>query len=110
MSLDHFSAVWDSLIAPARQCSSITPDDIATLPLIPKASYIGRGGNVKLRAIDSSADVTFVNVPSRAILDIRVTAARAAETTASALIGLVLCPASDTATASRAGARFRPMG
>ena len=41
-----------------------------------------------LRAVDSTQDVTFVNVASGTILDVRATVIRAAGTTASNMIGL----------------------
>jgi hypothetical protein len=88
MPLDTFGAVLDSLIAPARNCFSITPNDNASLPFLPKAIYVGTGGNLVVRAIDSNSDVTFTNVASGTILDVRVTSIRAAGTTAANLVGL----------------------
>jgi hypothetical protein len=88
MSLDTFGAVLDSLIAPARNCFSITPNDNVVLPFLPKAIYVGTGGTLVLRAIDGSSDVTFTNVANGTILDIRVTSVRATGTTATNLIGL----------------------
>lgn len=46
MPLDTFSAVLDSLIAPARNCFSIVPNDNAVLPFLPKAIYVGSGGTL----------------------------------------------------------------
>jgi hypothetical protein len=88
MPLDTFGAVLDSLIAPARNCFSITPNDTAALPFVPKAIYVGTGGSLVVRAIDGSSDVTFTNVPNGSILDIRVSSIRATGTTAANLIGL----------------------
>lgn len=88
MPLDTFSAVLDSLTAPARNCFAITPNDNAALPFLPKAIYVGVGGNLVARAIDSGSDVTFTNVTSGSLLDIRLTSVRATGTTASNLIGL----------------------
>lgn len=88
MSLDNFASTLDSLIAPARNCFSIDPSDIASLPLLPKAIYVGTGGNLVVRAIDSDQDVTFTNVVSGSILDVRAIAVRNAGTTASDLVGL----------------------
>lgn len=88
MPLDKFSAVIDSLTAPARNCFFVTPSDNMALPFLPKAIYVGTGGNLVLRAIDSNSDVTFVNVANGTILDIRVTSIRATGTTASNLVGL----------------------
>jgi hypothetical protein len=88
MPLDTFGTALDSLVAPARNCFSITPNDTAALPFVPKAIYIGTGGNLVIRAIDSSSDVTFTNVPNGTILDIRATSIRATGTSATNLIGL----------------------
>jgi hypothetical protein len=88
MPLDNFGLSLDSLIAPARNCFSITPNDTATLAVLPKAIYVGTGGNLVIRAIDSTGDVTLANVASGTILDIRVTAVRATGTSASNLVGL----------------------
>jgi hypothetical protein len=88
MPLDNFGSATDSLIAPARNCFSISPNDTAALPVTPKAIYVGTGGNLVVRAMDSASDVTFSNVANGAILDIRVIAVRSTGTTASNLIGL----------------------
>jgi len=88
MTLDPFSTVIDNLIAPARNCFSITPSDSAVLPFLPKAIYVGTGGNLKVRAVDGTGDVTFANVANGTILDIRITSVRATGTTASNLVGL----------------------
>ncbi len=88
MSFDTFGTALDSLIAPARNCFSITPHDVATLPSLPKAIYVGTGGNIALRPVDSAQDVTFMNVTGGTILDVRAMHIRATGTTASNMIGL----------------------
>lgn len=88
MPLDNFSTVIDSLIAPARNCFSIIPNDTALLPFLPKAVYVGNGGNLVVRAIDATSDVTFSNIANGTTLDVRITSIRATGTTASNLIGL----------------------
>ena len=88
MPNDLFGYVLDSLVAPARSCFAVTPSDTGELPLLPKALYIGGGGSLVVRAIDSDADVTFANVAAGTILDIRIIAVRATGTTATNLIGL----------------------
>lgn len=88
MPFDTFDSALDSLIAPARNAFPITPDDLAALPSLPKAIYVGSGGNVVLRAVDGSQDVTFFGVASGSILDIRAKYIRATGTTANFLIGL----------------------
>lgn len=88
MPADNFDATLDSLIAPARNCFPITPNNTADLPILPKAIYVGNGGRLVVRAVDSPEDVTFDNVASGTILDLRVIAVRQTGTTASNLVGL----------------------
>ena len=88
MSSDKFNATVDSVIAPARNCFSITPGDNGVLPVLPKALYVGGDGDIVVRAVDGSSDVKFANVRSGTILDIRVTSVRATGTTATNLVGL----------------------
>lgn len=88
MPLDNFSSVLDSIIAPARNCFAITPNDTAQLSILPKAIYVGTGGNLVVRAVDGDSDVTFTNVANGSLLDIRVLSVRATGTTATNLIGL----------------------
>jgi hypothetical protein len=88
MPSNSFNNSPDSLIAPARHCFPVQPNDAATLPTLPKALFVGTGGNLVIRAVDSEEDVVFVNVPSGMILDVRVLSVRASGTTASDLVGL----------------------
>jgi hypothetical protein len=88
MSSDNFDRAVDSVIAPARNCFSITPSDLGELPLLPKAIFVGNGGDIVVRAVDSSSDVRFANVSSGTILDIRLKSIRATGTTASSIVGL----------------------
>lgn len=88
MPQDKFQTSSDSLTAPAQICFAITPDDLAEVAQVTKAIYIGSGGDVTLRSLDGPADVTFTNVPTGAILDVRVRAVRSTGTTASNIVGL----------------------
>lgn len=88
MSFDNFGSSIDSLIAPARNCFSVTPHDVSALSALPKAIYVGTGGTLVLRAVDSAQDVTFVNVANGSVLDVRATFIRATGTTAANIIGL----------------------
>lgn len=78
----------DSLTSPARNSFDIAPDDATELPELPKAIYVGTGGDISMRLIDSAADVTFRNVPSGYILDVRAQFVRSTGTTAVDLLGL----------------------
>lgn len=88
MPKDNFSNSSDSLIAPAQFCFEITPSDTQELQVVTKAVYVGQGGDVTLLAIDNASDVTFRNVPTGAILDVRVSAIRATGTSAADIVGL----------------------
>lgn len=88
MPFDNFDSALDSLIAPARNCFPIVPNDTANLPALPKAIYVGSGGNVALRAVDSSQDVVFFNLASGSVIDVRAMIVRTTGTTASNLVGL----------------------
>ena len=75
-------------MSPAETCFAITPHDSDDLPRATKAIYVGQGGNLCVRPVRNDADVTFVNVPDGAILDLRLRAVRLTGTTASGLVGL----------------------
>lgn len=85
---DKFESSSDSLIAPASVCFAIIPSDSLELPQVTKAIYVGTGGQVTLAPVDNTAPVTFVNVPSGAILDVRTSKILATGTDASDLVGL----------------------
>lgn len=88
MSADSFSGYADSLTAPASNCFAIAPSDTVELTIVTKALYVGTGGDVVLRPVNGSADVTFRNVPDGGIIDVRTRAVRAAGTTAADIVGL----------------------
>ena len=89
MPFDPFESSTDSLIAPAKEAFSITPDDSSDLPTATKAVYVGNGGDIVIRAVSSSDDVTLRNVPSGSVIAVRLKAVRVTGTTASDLVGLV---------------------
>lgn len=88
MPADNFANFTPSLNDPARHAFAIAPNDAAALATIPRALYVGTGGALVVRCADSSADVTFKNVASGQILDVRASHVRATGTTAADLIGL----------------------
>jgi len=88
MQQDKFSST-DSVTSPARDCFAIVPDDANELARIPKAIYVGSGGDVTLLAADNADDVIFRNVPSGTTLDVRASAIRSSGTTAADLVGLL---------------------
>ncbi len=88
MPVDSFSSFVDSPMAPASRCFAIVPSDAAELSEVTKALYVGSAGDVVLRAVEATVDVTFRNVPAGSTLDVRVRAVRAAGTTAADIVGL----------------------
>ncbi|MEM6475490.1 MAG: hypothetical protein AAF687_04925 [Pseudomonadota bacterium] len=88
MPIDPFEHFSDSLAAPAKSAFAVTPDDSADLPVAVKALFIGTGGDLVLRAVDSDADVTLANLPDGSILPVRVRAIRATGSTATNIVGL----------------------
>lgn len=88
MITDPFKNAAESAIAPAELCFGITPVNGVDLTHATKALYVGTAGDVCLRSIRGTADVTFRNVPAGSILDVRVRAVRATGTTAADLVGL----------------------
>lgn len=85
---DHFDTRTDSVFAPSRQPFAITPDDAAEISPLPKALYIGTGGDVTLRGIDGAEDVVFRNLASGDRLEVRAMHVRASGTTARDIVGL----------------------
>jgi hypothetical protein len=85
---DRFDTHTDSLTQPARDAFAITPHASNEIDPLPKAIYVGTGGNITLRAAGSSADVVLKNVASGQIVDIRARFIRATGTTASDIVGL----------------------
>ena len=88
MTEDAFANAANSLISPAHDCFAITPSDANDLLQATKAVYVGTGGDIVLRAVGSQGDVTFRNIVTGSILDIRVRAIRATGTTATDIVGL----------------------
>ncbi|MFW2831122.1 spike base protein, RCAP_Rcc01079 family [Sphingomonas sp. ID0503] len=79
----------DSLIAPARAPYTVIPSDSVPLPEVPKGIYVGGGGDVTLRGVDASEDVTDRNLPDASYLRVRASWVRATGTTATNLIAEV---------------------
>lgn len=84
---DMFESHADAAFAPSRAPFTITPSDTTALTLVPKGIYVGTGGNVVLRGVDGSADVTYRNLPDASYVAVRALYVRATGTTAGDLIG-----------------------
>ena len=85
---DRFDTQIDSLSQPARDAFSIIPHGTNEIDPLPKAIFIGTGGDIILRAADSGADVTLKNIASGQIIDVRARYIRASGTTATDIVGL----------------------
>lgn len=85
---DPFLNTVDSPMTPAGTCFVITPHDTVEFERATKAVYVGTGGDLVLRSVNGTADVTFRNLPAGFILDVRVRAIRLTGTTAADLVGL----------------------
>ena len=88
MSQDAFENASDSALAAARAPYPVAPSDTAELPIVPKALYVGTGGTVVLRGEAGDADVTFRNVASGSVLDVRARWVRQTGTTAADIVAL----------------------
>lgn len=85
---DKFKENSDSVSAPARKAIAVSPHDVDALTDVPKALYVGAGGDIVCCMIDDSEDVAFVGVPTGAILPIRVSHVRSTGTTAASILAL----------------------
>lgn len=88
MFIDPFDSAGDSLIAPAKDAFAIVPSDNNDIAKGTKAIYVGSGGDITARLVNSDQDVIFRNVEAGSIIALRLRAVRAGGTTASDLIGL----------------------
>ncbi|WP_287459180.1 hypothetical protein [Sphingomonas sp.] len=78
----------DSVSAPATDAAAVTPHDVNELPVIPKALYVGGGGDIVMRGKAGTADQTWKNVPSGAVLAFRARYVRATGTTATNILAI----------------------
>lgn len=88
MPIDPFAQFSDAVVAPAGAPFAVTPSDATPLPVVPKALYVGTAGNVVLRGVAGSSDVTFRNVAAGQVIDVRASFVRATGTTAADIVAL----------------------
>lgn len=67
---DKYSDV-DSVMASGRKGFAITPHDSTELALTPKAVWVGGAGNLVVRLVDDSADITISGIAAGTLLPIR---------------------------------------
>jgi len=87
---DPFDSFADTTTSSSRRAFAITKSDTTdflTDGVVPKALYIGAGGNVAVTMLDD-VSVTFVAVGSGMILPIRPRKVLSTGTTAASIIGL----------------------
>jgi hypothetical protein len=80
MSTDQFPVQTDTMSSPARFGANVTKSDVVAIDPLPKAIYVGTGGDVAVRFTGGASDVTFKNVPAGTVLPIRPLYIRAAST------------------------------
>jgi hypothetical protein len=85
---DMFANTVDAPSAPATKAVAVTPHDVNPLADIPKALFVGTGGNITMRGVNGTADQLWKNVPSGSILPFRGQYVRATGTTAADLLAL----------------------
>lgn len=88
MPTDPFTLQADNASSPSRAPFAVVPNDTDPLPLVPKALYIGTGGDVVLRGAGGSSDVVFRNVASGQVIDVRASYVRATGTSAADIVAL----------------------
>lgn len=86
---DQFASFADHVAAPATRAVAVVPHDGNALAQVPKALFVGTGGNLTLRGIGGGPDVLFRNVPSGALLPFRASHVRATGTSAADIVALL---------------------
>lgn len=82
------AAQSDTIWSPGRNHAAVTTHNTNPLATVPKALFVGTGGNIALRAVDATADVLFKNVPSGFILPVRAQYVRTTNTTAADIVAI----------------------
>ena len=85
---DQFSNSADQVSAPATRAVAVVPHDSNPLTDIPKALYVGTGGDIAMRGVNGSVDQVWKNVAAGAVLPFRAQFVRASGTTAADMLAL----------------------
>lgn len=85
---DVFAASADAVFAPATRGVAMVPHDVNALLDIPKALFIGVGGDLVARGVNDTGDVTFKNLAAGSVLPFRARFVRATGTTAASILAL----------------------
>lgn len=84
---DTFKTFARSLTSPPEQAFEIAPSDLAPLPVVTRALYVGGAGDVALRLM-GGAEVTLRGLQAGSLIPIRIDMVKRAGTTATGLVGL----------------------
>jgi hypothetical protein len=85
---DPYDTQQSGLSSPASKAFAITPANGSDLSVVPRAIYVGTGGDLVVKLRGDSASVTLKNVPSGAVLPVRAIRVYSTSTTATDLVGL----------------------
>lgn len=87
MPRDDYGSQDDTLSSSSLAPFAVSLDDNSDLATIPKALWVGTGGDVRLRGVNGQP-VTFVGVPSGFIIPVRASRVFATGTTAADIVAL----------------------
>lgn len=85
--LDPFAMLGDNTQSPSMAPFALVPHDSNEVTPVPKGIYVGTGGDVTLRGMGATADVTYRNLADGSYIAVRAQYVRATGTTASDLVG-----------------------
>jgi len=85
-AIDTYQFDYDN--SPALKGFAVTKHDTNELPYVTRALFVGVGGDVSVILRDDETAVLLKNVPSGAMLPLRVKQVKSTDTTATNMIGL----------------------
>ncbi len=85
--MDPFKDYSDSLTSPIRSAQSVTPNDTGDLTVLPRALYVGVGGDLHV-TMAGGQEVTYAAVPAGTLLPVRAARVWATGTEASAILAM----------------------
>jgi hypothetical protein len=85
---DAYQSHQANLADPGFKAAAIAPHDTNDLPDIPRALYVGVGGDIVAICKNDTTSVTFKAVPQGSILPVSVKRVLATGTTASQILGI----------------------
>jgi hypothetical protein len=86
--MDKFASFTTNPLSPARDGTSVVPDDSADLAQVSRMIYVGGGGNLAVKMQDGIGTLIFENIPDGAQIPIRVARILSTGTTATGIIAL----------------------